>query len=547
MDRPPEAKTRRASPDPMRRTLIIGIPAAIVAGTVGRLVFDALREAKAPEETLKEEQTKQPVKKMTLEQKQNTYLLLQQKYPQLLANPYYLFELEDEDAYRFLETCSLQDMQNFGILRGTEQPFDYMDLETVWKRAVRLNPAREPYRKRFASAREEKFSFKSLFNSVKKCIERFSKEILKKADLGNGFSKYITPEIMLAIFVQEIAPGEMPVRLKIKPKARLELFRMMCEAGWQPQKMPAIYDTAISFGLGQMTLPTHEGLQRMHGAETNGLIEHDFQKHTSAEQQILTSLLLTYDNLDAFYNLAKKYPSFFRAFESASDEQKKRFLATVLAAYHNYGNRSSLRRRIRLTVEHYYEDLENYRTGFLVNIRSLSAYRHARNSGALYSFIAHRAETVAPELAREDRELPRLPKLLEVVEQDIIEDTLLVRVKPHAETGERQSYYTFTVPDADLKIIMSYILTEGATLEDVKRFQDTQQYAAGDIIYLPLAYMPDDMKDRRFARIPTQGKPPIELMEQYMEGGGSARNRCLAILYGTTHEELRFPARLLKY
>jgi hypothetical protein len=532
----------KKSVDPTRRTLIIGIPAAIIAGSVGRLVVDALREEEAPEE----EPQKPPIKKLTPEQRKNTYSLLQQKYPELLKNPYHLLELEDEDAYRFLETCSLQDLQNFGILRGTEQPFDYMNLETVWKRAVRLNPAREPYRKKFASAREEKLTLESLADKLKKGIARFSQEILKKADLGNGFSKFITPEVMLAIFVQEIAPGEMPAKLKIKPKARLELFRMMCEAGWQPQKMPAIYDTAISFGLGQMTLPTHEGLQRAHGAETNGFIEPDFLKHTSSEQQILNSLLLSYDNLDAFHNLAKKYPNFLRVFEAAKDEQKKRFLTTVLAAFHNYGNRSSLRRRIRSTLESREADLETYRTEFLKNIRSLTAFRHAHNSGALYSFVAHRAEALAPELAREDVKIPKPPEAApEAAEQDIMEDTLLVRVKPHGKTGKRMAYYTFTAPDADLRIIFSYIL-QGAKLEDVMRFQEVSQYKPGDIVFLPLEYLPEDTKDRRFARIPTRGKPPLELMEQYMEGGGSDRNRCLAILYGTTREELRFPARLLK-
>lgn len=536
MERPPP---RTQTPDPLRRTLIIGIPAALIIGSVGRLVVDAFREEKEEGRP-----PKPPKIELTPDQKKQAWTHLQQKYPELLKNPYHLFELEDEEAYRFLEACSLQNLQTFGILHGTEQPFDYMDLETVWKRAVRLNPSREPYRKKIAAARNEKLSLESLGNSVEKGIERFSKEILKKADLGNGFSKYLAPEVMLAIFVQKIAPGEMPAKLKIKPKARLELFRMMCEAGWQPQKMPAIYDTAISFGLGQMTLPTHEGLQRAHGAETNGLIEHNFQKHTSSEQQIFTSLLLAYDNLDAFYNLAKKYPTFLHAFETATDEQKKRFLTTVLATYHNYGNRSSLRRRIRQTLESKLaESLEEYRIEFLAHIRVLSAYRHAKNSGALYSFVAHRAESIAPEDARDDIEIPKPP---EEVEQDMIEDTLLVCVKPHAETRERMAYYTFTVPNVDLRILMTWILEAGYTLDYVKRFQGVQRYAPGDIIHIPTTYLPEDVRDRRFARIPTQGRPPMELMEQYMEGGTSDRNRSLAILYGTTHKELRFSARLLK-
>lgn len=539
MERTP---SRTRQPDPLRRTLVFGIPAAIVIGSVGKLVVNALREEEpeGPEEPVE----KTRIKEMTPEEKKIAYALLQQKHSTLRGNPYHLFELEDEDAYRFLEACSLEDLRSFGILRGTEQPFQYLDSKNLWDRAVRMNPDRKPYSNRVLKTPKEKLSLESLQNGAERSITKFQGGILKETGLGNGFSSYVSPELITAIVIQEISPGELPGKIKIKPKARLELFRMMCEADWQPQKMPALYDTAISFGLGQMTLPTHKGLQMAYADETDDVIEHNFQEHTSSQQQLLNMLLLTYANLDAFSHIAKKCPAFMRAFEAANEERKARFLATVIAAYHNYGNRSTLRRRFLHALQQNFGNLEDYRVSLIQYIRPLTvAYHHARNSGALYSFVSHRAESVAAEDARED---PEVAAPTEAVEEDIIEDTLLVRVKPHAETRQRLSYYTFTAPDADLRILITYILAPGYTLDDVKKFHGIRRYAPGDIMHIPVTYLPQEMRDRRFARIPTQGKPPMELMEQYMEGGTSAKNRSFAILFGTTNEELRFPTILLK-
>lgn len=470
-------------------------------------------------------------------------------FPELVQNPYLIFAIEDDRIYAFLECCNLNDLYDLHILKKGCSLDEYMDTKKMWDRAVTKNKKRDPYRTHVLRARDEKVSYEYLEGLAVNGIQKFS-SLLKDADMNNHFAPLVTPQMMVAICVQEVSPAEMPGNIKIKSKARLELMRMMCEAGWQPQKMPALFDRAISFGLGQMTLPTHDALQRGYGDETRECcIEGNFLDHTTCEQQVLNMLLLTYVNLEAFSYIAQKCPNFLKTFEEASAERKGRFLTTIIAAYHNYGNRKPLRRRLKEILEKNLDSLEIYRTEFIQSIQGLEiAYKHARNSGTLYSFVLHRANHPAAEDTQEDKEIPvsrPIPET-EAQEEDIIDDTLLVRRYRTRRGHPSLPYYTFTVPSVDMKSLMHEVLAHGSTIEDIKRFQHVHRYAPGDIIHIPIDYVKLELKDRHFTRIPIKGRNTLALMDQYMVGGRSAANWHMALLYGTNETELRFPARLMK-
>lgn len=546
-DTSPDAKTDGSLPVEMNRrrfvsTILLAAFGAKLAGCVD------CREEKPPEE--RPQGPRPPILQCENTTRKAQFEALKETFPQIAENPHLLFAIEDERVYGFLECSSLDDLKQLGILKNSDQPLRYMDMKKNWERAVNRNKDRIPYRDRLMRAKNEKVSYGYIEQLAAEGIQKFS-SILGEAGLANDFAPLVTPEMILAICVQEVAPGELPGKIKIMPKARLELMRMMCEAGWQPQKMPALYDPVISFGLGQMTLPTHEGLQRGYGTETRECcIEKSFIHHTTSEQQVLNVLLLTYSNLESFSNLARKCPNFLSAFEGAPDEKKRRFLTTIIAAYHNYGNRKSLRRRLLATLQENFSTLEEYRMAFIASIRGLTiAYSHAKNSGTLYSFVLHRADRPAPEDTKQDKEPSEPPPELgegEREEEDIIDDTLLVQRKRLGLGREGLAYYTFTVPNIELHALLHEILAPGFSLADIKKFQQVSFYRPGDIIHIPLPYLKPALRDRHFSRIPIQGRNVLDLMERYMEGGKTATNWHLALLYGTNDRELRFPAGLMK-
>ncbi|MFA6520820.1 MAG: hypothetical protein WCT53_00315 [Candidatus Gracilibacteria bacterium] len=554
--------------DQNRRKLLIGGGAAvalILAGGGSLLLRDGEKEippVRAGEGGTQQPTSPQPTQPDCQEKPiDQMFADLKKDFPQLEKEPRLILNIEDERVYHFLECSSLESLKTLGIL-NPEKELPYLNISKMWEQAVRRNSNRQPYSDKMQAAPNENLSIEGLAGSVKSGMNQFQEGALTEAGLDNGYSKYLTPELLIGIFIQEVTPMAVADgKIKIKPKARLELFRMMIGAGWQPQKMPALYDSAISFGLGQMTLPTHKGLQKAYSGETDGIINHELIDHTSSQQQINNVLLLSYANMDAFSFIAKKYPHFQEIFEKAEGEDKMRFLTTVLAAYHNYGDRRSLRKRIKQTLGQDINNLEQYRTTFIENIKKLRiAYNHSRNSGTLYSFLMHRgcASPIAGQNAKEDGEEVAIPETEEVAKAEvdeeerqdskITEDTLLILKKQSKAKGHKQTtYYRFTVPPVKLKEFMSYILKPPYTAQDVKRFNGVKIYRPGDTIDIPVKFLPADMSDRKFVKIQvSEGQDAWGIAKEHMEGGISTRNRALVVLYGSTEAEVRFPARLLK-
>ena len=482
------------------------------------------------------------------------YQKLQKRFLKIKNDPYAIFAVEDPKVYKFLEQCSLKDLQDLCIIKTDDALIKYMDVEGAWV-AVKKKKSDPDYweslRVKVMAAPDVKVTPALIQVSSVAGMGRLI-PLLKEMGIENSFSKHVTSDMMLAIGIQEVMPTTIGSGVEIGSKARLELFRMMCEAGWQPQKMPAMHDIAISFGIGQMTLYTHKLLQKGYGDDTKDFLEGDFTKHTSVQQQMNDTLLLGYANLEAFSDIAQKYPKFKKVFEKAADEQKKRFLTTVIAAYHNYGNRKALRRGVKKTLANNFSKLEDYRTSFISKIKGLPiAYKHSRNSGILYSFVRHMKNSHVP---KEDvvvdaepvdvvRDAGQIASEQADEEEDkkVIMDTLLVRTK------NKQKYYTFTAPKVKLYGFLPEILQPPYTFDDIKIFNGVKTYKIGDILDIPIKFLPPMSQDRRIVRIKLNGGDIRGAMDKYMIGGASPKNRSIILLYGCTHpDEIVFPAKLLK-
>lgn len=510
---------------------------------------------KAIKKKAKEERAKLEKEIRECERKENLakeYQGLQKRFPKIKSNPYLVFSIEDKRVYKFLEQCSLKDLQNLCIIKPDDALIKYMDVKSAWASAKKADPVLwESFRKEMMAAKDVKTSPSSIQAAAVTGIRKLT-PLLKEMGIENGFAKHITSDMMFAICIQEVAPATIGDGVKIGSKARLELFRMMCEAGWQPQKMPAMWDRAISFGIAQMTLYTHGLLQKGYGEDTKDFLEGDLKEHTTVSQQMNNMLLLSYVNLEAFSDIAQKYPKFKKVFEKASDEHKKRFLTTVVAAYHNYGNRKALRRGIKKTLSGKFLNLESYRTSLISNIKGLPiAYKHSRNSGVLYSFARHMKNSHVPkedivedaEPVEVSQEAPQTASEQADEEEDkkIIMDTLLVRIK------NGQKYYTFTAPNVKLYGFLKSILQPPYTLDDIKTFNGVKEYKIGDILDVPIKFFPPMFHDRWIVRVKLNGSDVKEAMDRYMIGGACSDNRSIMLLYGCTRPyELVFPVKLLK-
>jgi hypothetical protein len=488
------------------------------------------------------------------------YQKLQKRFLKIKNDPYAIFAVEDPKVYKFLEQCSLKDLQDLCIIKTDDALIKYMDVEGAWVTAGKRKSDSdywENLRAKVMAAPDVKVTPALIQSSAVAGMGGLI-PLLKEMGIENSFSKHITPDMMLAIGIQEVAPATIGSDVKIGSKARLELFRMMCEAGWQPQKMPAMWDSAISFGIGQMTLYTHKLLQKGYGDDTRDFLEGDFREHTNVQQQINDTLLLSYVNLEAFSDIAQKYPKFKKVFEKATDEHKKRFLTTIVAAYHNYGNRKALRRGIKKTLASKFSKLEDYRTSFISNIKRLPiAYKHSRNSGILYSFVRHMRNSHvpkedklgyadSPDFSQFKEDTPQLLQTAseqadEEEDKKIIMDTLLVRSKKSCK------YYTFTAPKVKLHGFLVDFLQPPYTFDDIKAFNGVKFYKIGDILDIPIKFLHPIFRDRRIVRIGLNGGDIREAMDEYMVDGASPKNRSIIMLYGCTRsDEIVFPAKLLK-
>ncbi|MEK7126681.1 MAG: hypothetical protein AAB848_01100, partial [Patescibacteria group bacterium] len=104
-----------------------------------------------------------------------------------------------------------------------------------------------------------------------------------------------------------------------------------------------------------------------------------------------------------------------------------------------------------------------------------------------------------------------------------------------------------TAPNVKLYGFLPDILQPPYTFDDIKAFNGIKTYIIGDILDIPIKFLPPMFHDRRIVRVKLNGGGANEAMNQYMIGGASPKNRSIVLLYGCAHPgEIVFPAKLLK-
>ncbi len=390
---------------------------------------DAGKKEKPPvkQETPNTEESLKPKKNFhhfeSEQQMLDAWSALKIRHPELAKDELKIFSIKSPGTDGFLEKCTLDDLITCGILKKKEQ-LRALAIDKLWDEAEKRKfeawaennkdgkdaAGEERNQKKWKTIREgvknaknQDYDLEDFYQTIVGQIAQME-PIKKEAKLKNIFSDHLTPEVLLAICVQEIAPPNIDVTHPIQnQKARLELYRMMLETGWHPEKIPSVYDSRISYGLVQMTRVTHEGLQGIFGEQTTGTIEPDFAGHTSMEQQLLNGQLLALSSLRAFKKMADEQPKFIKVFEKANDEEKAEFVAVIVAAYHNYGSGIALRTAIQKSIQGKRRTLAQYTNGIIANMASLpAAQTYARNSRLLCRAAHDRFAKTKKDIAQAD-------------------------------------------------------------------------------------------------------------------------------------------------
>lgn len=147
------------------------------------------------------------------------------------------------------------------------------------------------------------------------------------------------PDIYHALHVQEIIPSrfanEKKQRVKFSDSARVHLYHLLTLYR-DPTKLPAVHDPVASFGIGQTTFSTYEGLLKQDGAEVFKLP--DFERCTGFDCQMRRDILNTANNLRRLdKNVFEKHPHLRQLLEKAPLHEQRLFLSALIGAMHNGG------------------------------------------------------------------------------------------------------------------------------------------------------------------------------------------------------------------
>ncbi len=154
------------------------------------------------------------------------------------------------------------------------------------------------------------------------------------------FISYLNnPDLYHALHVQEMIPSNYRdsknTKVKLTEVARVHLYRLLTYYK-DPTKIPAVNDSVASFGIGQTTLDTYEGLKRLDAASALKLP--DFENCTTFDCQMRRDILNTANNLNRFdQHVFSKHPHIKHLLDAASSHEQGLFLASMIGAMHNGG------------------------------------------------------------------------------------------------------------------------------------------------------------------------------------------------------------------
>jgi len=317
---------------------------------------------------------------------------IQARFKIVKKQPYALLGIKDPQVDGFLENSSLGTLMDFLGIKPSVH-LSNLDVDANWGKAIANNPVMRKYRDALYSVPDEQLSFADMHHEIKSKIGEIAKIVPGDPELEGRFAIDFDPKILMAVFVNEHAPhymgrpdekyfmdktGQIDEQVFFTQKARIEFYRMMLEAGWQPQKAPAqnVVDNqnkVESFGVDQCIKPTAEGITRNHGSHLEGILPAKFEDQVTLEDQVARSLVLAYENLHSLETRIESYKDkwkdkFRSVYEKASAADKHRFVMALVAAMHNNGGRGSkdiVGKALRVMMTDDYGTLEYARRAFL--------------------------------------------------------------------------------------------------------------------------------------------------------------------------------------
>lgn len=158
-------------------------------------------------------------------------------------------------------------------------------------------------------------------------------------------------ETLLAITTQELMPESG------NPMGRIAMYRALVDAGFEPNRIPAVHDSLLSFGLFQMTQMTYENgyhgiedtpdLSTRSGGSIGYLIDNAqlptrLHECVTLDNQVLAGALLQFENIYTYIApVFADNPTLTAYWDTLSDEDKQMTLAALLGATHHNPSRAS--------------------------------------------------------------------------------------------------------------------------------------------------------------------------------------------------------------
>ncbi|EKD92602.1 MAG: hypothetical protein ACD_28C00389G0001, partial [uncultured bacterium] len=154
----------------------------------------------------------------------------------------------------------------------------------------------------------------------------------KKPLLENPFMKAADTELVMSIPILEVISPEYPAPL------RVNVFRSLMDAGFQPQAIPSLHDREAIYGLGQTMLSTYKNLWNFHELEMKSLsLPKEFEKCTGIEDQLKVVMLSNALMLEEIYHRNIVPEEFFNR---AAPIAQKEFVRVVSVSMHNAGSKA---------------------------------------------------------------------------------------------------------------------------------------------------------------------------------------------------------------
>lgn len=397
----------------------------------------------------------------------------------------------------------------------------------------------------------------------------------------NDFTTIIDADLLMAIAIHEIIPKKMDGK-KMNSTARVALLRALFEKGFEINKIPAIGDTAMSFGAVQMTnvpyegkTPAKQGDFEEHMDRFN--LPHRLYDCVKLEDQMVAAMLLQFVN---FNRLFKKHllenEVFMGLWEKASLIERRTFMSTILAAAHNnqaYALKALTqaidwkRTKVKNASALYWVDgdpktmdgisnLMDLREGFINILGTVHgiASDHARQSSDLVDYFSRYnmdSHPVSPErIAEAEKVTTPVETGGPVIEEPISPESPKPTPKPLLETREIKmtpkgpdgnKHYVYTVPNWKLSKLLEILCgsSDAALRERIKKHnKNTDKFDPGDVIWIPLNELKPELKEQKLVefKIPkSMGSSKEAFVRSILKEGYDPD---IALLYLPTKEAL---------